>query len=218
MINAGVPGWNLENALAYLQTEGLKFDPDLILLDLTLVNDIKGKSALLSLEQPATIEWLRANTYFWPFLTVQLRWMQARAEGNNRIDVINPPSNPEKYFPTDPASEQWTKFWDQVIAINQVARTNNIPLVLLIIPLEYQVLDENYPTVAQELLLAKATEAGIPAIDILPTFRNACQEKPGGKCYREDRYLFADVWMHPSAFGHKLAATEIEEALSGMLP
>jgi hypothetical protein len=40
VINAGVPGWNLENALAYLQAEGLKYEPDLILLDLTIVNDI----------------------------------------------------------------------------------------------------------------------------------------------------------------------------------
>ena len=32
VINAGVPGWNLENELAYLQAEGLKYEPDLILL------------------------------------------------------------------------------------------------------------------------------------------------------------------------------------------
>ena len=73
VINAGVPGWNLENAFAYLQAEGLKYEPDLILLGLTIANDIKGESALLADNQPALIRWLRSNTYFWPFLTVQLR-------------------------------------------------------------------------------------------------------------------------------------------------
>ena len=58
VINAGVPGWNLDNALAYLQAEGLKYEPDLILLDLTIANDINGKSALLADNQPALLKWL----------------------------------------------------------------------------------------------------------------------------------------------------------------
>lgn len=214
VINAGVPGWNLENALAYLQAEGLKYEPDLLVLGLTLSNDIKGKSALLADNQPAAIKWLRSNTYFWPFLTVQLRWMNARAEGRDRIDVIDPPTDPDKYFPTDPKAEQWKEFWSQVSAINHLAEENDIPVVLVIFPLEFQVLDESYPTLPQEIFIAKAEEAGIQAIDPLPAFRQACQDRPGGVCQLEDRYLFADVWMHPSAAGHKLIAVELEEFLT----
>jgi lysophospholipase L1-like esterase len=218
VINAGVPGWNLENALAYLQAEGLKYEPDLILLDLTTANDIKGKSALLQRNQPALIEWLRANTYFWPFLTIQLRWLEARAAGQKRIDVIDPPAEPEKYFPTDPEDEQWTKIWNDVLAINGLAAEKDIPVVVILFPLEFQVLNESYPTMPQEILMVKAGEAGIPLIDLLPSFRQACQQKPGGACIREDRYLFADVWMHPSAYGHKVVASEIEMVLAGILP
>jgi hypothetical protein len=209
VINAGVPGWNLENALAYLQAEGLKYEPDLILLGVTLTNDIYGKSALLADNKPGLIRWLRANTYFWPFLTVQLRWLEARAEGRGRIDVIDPPTNPDRYFPPDSGAEQWKKFWNQVSAINRLAREKDVPVVLVIFPLEYQVVDESYPTIPQELLTAKAAEAGIPALDLLPTFRQACRQKPGGACQLEDRYLFADVWMHPSTFGHKLTADKL---------
>ena len=218
VINAGVPGWNLENALAYLQAEGLKYEPDLVLLDLTTANDIKGKSALLADNRPALIEWLRANTYFWPFLTVQLRWLEARAEGQERIDVIDPPTNPDKYFPLDPQAENWTKVWNWVLAINRMARENNALVVLILFPLEFQVLDESYPTLPQELLTAKAAEAGIPVLDLLPAFRQACQEKPGGACHLEDRYLFADVWMHPSAYGHQITAAEVETILTQLLP
>jgi hypothetical protein len=214
VINAGVPGWNLENALAYLQAEGLKYEPDLIVLGLTIANDIKGKSALLADNQPAPIKWLRSNTYFWPFLTVQLRWMEARSQGLERIDVIDPPTDPDKYFPSDPESKQWKEFWNLVSAINRLARENNVPVVVVIFPLEFQVIDDGYSTLAQELLTAKAAEAGIPELELLPTFQQACHEKPGGACQLEDRYLFADVWMHPSAYGHELTAVELKALLT----
>lgn len=214
VVNAGVPGWNLENALAYLQAEGLNYEPDLILLGLTLTNDIKGDSALLADNQQPLLNWLRSNTYFWPFLTVQLRWLEARAEGRERIDVIDPPTDPDKYFPPDPEAEQWNEFWNQVSAINRLAGEKDVPVALIIFPLEFQVIDESYPTLPQELLIAKATEARIPVIDPLPSFRQACLQKPGGACQLEDRYLFADVWMHPSADGHNLIADELESFLT----
>ena len=217
VINAGVPGWNLENALAYLQAEGLKYEPDLILLGLTMSNDIKGDSALLAENYPAPLKWLRSHTYFWPFLTVQLRWLEARAEGRERIDVIDPPTNPDKYFPRDPEAQQWNEFWNLVSEINRVAAEKDVPVALIIFPLEFQVIDESYPTLPQEIFMAKAAEAGIPALDILPGFRQACLEKPGSACQLEDRYLFADVWMHPSAEGHKLIADELVVFLTRMV-
>jgi hypothetical protein len=209
VINAGVPGWNLANALAYLQAEGLKYEPDLILLDLTLTNDIKGDSALLANNQPAPIQWLRDNTYFWPFLTIQFRWMQARNNGRERIDVIDPPTEPDKYFPLNPEAEQWTEVWGWIAEINRLAVENDAPMGLIVFPLEFQVLDGDYPTVAQEVLTARAAEATIPLLDLLPAFRQACLAKPGGACHLEDRYLFADVWMHPSAYGHEITAAEL---------
>ena len=78
-------------------------------------------------------------------------------------------------------------------------------------------LDENYSTVPQELLTERTAEAGIPVLDLLSAFQQACQEKPGGVCYLEDRYLFADVWMHPSTYGHELTAAEIEMFLDEVL-
>lgn len=217
VINAGVPGWNLENELAYMHAEGLNYEPDLVLLDLTIVNDIYGRSALQAQNRPAPIEWLRANTYFWPFLTVQLRWLEARAKGHERIDVIDPPKKPESYFPLNPEDDQWTQVWNSVLSINRLSRENRAHLVLILFPLEFQVLDENFSTLPQELLAAKAAESDIPVLDLLPAFRQACREKPGSPCRLEDRYLFADVWMHPSAFGHKLVADELNQSLPWLL-
>jgi len=217
VINAGVPGWNLENALAYLQAKGLEYEADLVLLDVTIVNDVYGQSALVAHDRPGPIEWLRANTYFWPFLTIQLRWLEARAEGRERIGVIDPPTRPESYFPLDPEAERWAEVWDSVLAIERLARENGALVVLILFPLEFQVLDESYSTLPQDMFAARSAEAGIPVLDLLPSFRQACLEKPGGECRREDRYLFADVWMHPSAYGHELTAAELEVFLTEML-
>ena len=210
VINAGVPGWNLENALAYLQAEGLKYEPDLVVLDLTIANDINGKSALLAGNDPKPLRWLSDHTYFWPFLQSQAAWAKARAQGKDRVDTIDPPTNPAKYFPLDPEAERWNKIWNHVLAIKRLAGDHDIPIVLIVFPLEFQVLDESFPTLAQEILTARAAEAGIPVLDLLPTFQQACREKPGGACQLEDRYLFADVWMHPSAYGHEVTAVELE--------
>ena len=218
VINAGVPGWNLDNELAYLQAEGLNYEPDLILLDMTIANDINGKSALLTGNGPGLFRWLSDHTYSWPFLQSQAAWAKARAQGRDRVDTIDPPTNPAKYFPLDPQSDRWTERWNSIMDINRLAGENNARLVLVLFPLEFQVLDENYSSLPQNFMTDKATEADIPVLDLLPAFRKACQEKPGGECQLEDRYLFADVWMHPSAYGHSVTATELEEVLAGMPP
>lgn len=217
VINAGVPGWNLENASAYLEAEGLKYEPDLILLDLTIPNDINGKSALLTGNDPGPFRWLSDNTYFWPFLHSQASWMKARAEGKDRVDTINPPSNPAKYFPLDPDAARWDERWSSILEIDRLATENDAHLILIFFPLEFQVLDARYPTLPQEIFSARAAEAGILALDLLPAFQKACLEKPGGPCQLEDRYLFADVWMHPSAYGHQLVADELATFLSPIL-
>lgn len=217
VINTGVPGWNLENALAYLQAEGLKYEPDLILLDVTIANDINGKSALLAGNDPEPFRWLNDHTYFWPFLQSQASWAKARAQGRDRVDTIDPPTNPAKYFPLDPEADRWDERWNSVLEINRLAGENNARVVLILFPLEFQVFDESYSTLPQEIFLDKAAQAAIPALDPLPAFRQACLEKPGGACHLEDRYLFADVWMHPSAEGHKLIADELEAFLTRMI-
>jgi hypothetical protein len=63
------------------------------------------------------------------------------------------------------------------------------------------------------VLSDRAEEAGIDVVDLLPAFRRACEEKPEAACRLEDRYLFADVWMHPSALGNELTAAEILAAI-----
>lgn len=209
VINAGVPGWNPLNELAYLQAVGIRYQPDVILLDMTIVNDIYGGSALEAQNRSALVEWFRANTYFWPFLTIQLKTMQAKGEGRDQIDIIDPPTKAASYFPLDSTAEQWDRIWRSILEMKALADAQNAQFLLILFPLEFQVLDEDFSILPQEVLAAKAAEDEIFVLDLLSVFRQACEEKPNRSCELEDRYLFADVWMHPSPLGHKLTATEI---------
>lgn len=206
VINAGVPGWNLENELAWLIAEGLELHPDAVILDLTLVNDIYGENALDRNNRPAPVEWLDAHSYLFPFIRVQTQFLESRLQGRERIPVLSPPTNARSYFPLDAAAERWDELWDLILEIERAAASQGIPLVLVMFPLEFQVIDDGFPTTPQQVFLARAGEAGIPIVDLLAVFRKACAEKPDGPCELEDRYLFADLWMHPSPLGHRLTA------------
>lgn len=216
VINAGVPGWNLENELSFLQAEGMKYNPDLVILEITLPNDIFGDSALVA-QRPGFIDFLRAHTNFWPFLTIQMRWIEARAQGHDRIPVIDPPHFAAAYFPEDPAHAKWDEITGLVGAMESHLEAAGIPMLVVLFPIEDQVFDPTFSTVPQEVLMGWMAEAQIPAVDLLPAYQAACAAKPGGPCTLEDRYLFADVWMHPSPLGNEIAAQQIAEALAEMV-
>ena len=213
VINAGVPGWNPENYLAFLKSEGLKYEPDLIVLDLTLVNDIFGQNALERQDRGGIGELLRNNTHIWPFMSIQMQWLRARSNGNDRISVIDPPTEARSYFPLTADDERWDAIWEPISEMNAIAEENNIPFVLLLFPLEHQVINPDFPRIPQEVFSARADQQNIPVIDLLPVYMEACETKAGAPCELEDRYLFADVWMHPSTLGHEITAQTIIDAL-----
>ena len=218
VINAGVPGWNLENELAYLMAEGYKYDPDLVLLDLTIVNDIYGKNATAPNERPAIIEWMRSNTHLWPFISIQVQWIEARADGKERISVIDPPVKPDSYFPSNPESEKWSEITGLIRRMNEFAGQNQMDFMVILFPLEHQVVDPGYSTLPQEVLARDFTDSGIAYIDLLDSYREACYSNPEDPCALEDYSLFADVWMHPSRLGNQITAGEILEAISPYIP
>lgn len=207
VINAGVPGWRPESEWAYLQAEGIKYEPDMIVLDLTVANDIYGRSAITQDKHPV-FDWLRDHTYFWPFLSLQYQEAKARAQGKARILILEPPTDPTYYFPPSSEAGEWDELNFYLTEIHKIASERKIPFILVLFPLEHQVVDPTFPTLPQAILYEREKD-GIHVIDLLPPFVEACNDKPGGKCKLEDRYLFADLWMHPSALGHRITAENI---------
>jgi hypothetical protein len=79
VVNASVSGWGTDDELTYLTRHGIRFQPDLVLVGMTLHNDVES----LSLQRPKRVI---SNGEFgpWPgprFLSAPARPAQGAADG-----------------------------------------------------------------------------------------------------------------------------------------
>lgn len=208
VINAGIPAWNLEAERNFLLQEGFDYQPDLVILDVTVVNDIYGGGPDIS-ENQSLFQWLRDQTYSWPFLTTQMRFLIARQAGPEAIPVLNPPKNPEAYYPLSVDDPIWNEFWGFIEEMHRASQQREIPFMIVVFPTAMQLNSEDHPDVPQRVLTTRAYEAGVEIIDLLTPYENTCDAADSDSCEGYINLLFSDVWMHPNALGHKLAAQEI---------
>lgn len=214
VINAGVPGWTLEDERNFLTEEGLEYEPDLVLLDITLVNDIYGQR-FQSRQQSSIFNWLRDKTYSWPFFTTQVRFLMAKSWGPEAIPVLNPPRDASAYFPLDDESPLWKKTWTLVQEMNRLSRINNVEFMVIVFPTALQLNDASHPNLPQKIFGEFARQDEIRLIDPLPVFKEACEMGGPGACDGYRNLLFQDVWMHPSPLGHRLVSELVLERLNG---
>jgi hypothetical protein len=75
VINAGVSGWGTDDELRYLTSYGLKWRPDLVLVAMTLHNDISDnlREEWHTIRGGALIEQIRPRTSFLPYQIVRLK-------------------------------------------------------------------------------------------------------------------------------------------------
>jgi hypothetical protein len=208
VINAGIPGWNLESERNFLLQEGLRFQPDLVLLDLTIVNDIYGKGPAVS-DNYTIFQFLRDNTYGWPFLTTQIRFLLAQQLGPEAFPVLNPPRNASAYYPLDENSPVWDDIWALIDEMKQASEEQGVEFMIIAFPTAFQLNSAKHPDVPQQVIKQRANMAGIDFVDLLPTYQSICNEAPANACEGYENLLFADVWMHPNSLGHQIAAQEI---------
>lgn len=208
VINAGIPTWNLESEANFLLQYGLGYEPDLVLLDLTVVNDIYGRGPSLS-ERPSLFGWLRDNSYGWPFLTTQVRFLLANYRGPEAIPVLNPPKEASAYYPLNADHPVWDKIWNQISEIRDAAHGAGTRFAIVVFPTALQLNSSGHPDLPQRVMGDRANAQDVALIDLLPAYREACEAAGENACEGYENLLFADVWMHPNEFGHRLAADEI---------
>ncbi len=211
VINAGIPTWNLEAERNFLLQEGLSYQPDLIVLDVTIVNDIKGAGPSPPSESASLFDWLRDNSYSWAFIRTQMQYLQAGTRGPEAIPVLNPPQQAAKYFPLEEDDPLWDEIWGYIAEMAQAAQANDVEFVIIAFPTAFQLNSANHPHVPQQVLRARAQGADIPFIDLLPVYEAECENAGKALCEGYENHLFADVWMHPNVLGNTLAAQEIEK-------
>jgi len=221
VINAGVPAYNLGNELAYLKEYGIRYQPDLVIVGFCVLNDADGVQAVYArngniasvpLDSPfaptdaggvvARIKgFLRRKSYLYHFVTQQYGMLRSRWRKSSQTSdtALRWP------FPLKKEDELWERITSQILEMQDVAEEHGAGLLLVIFPVEAQVMSEDAPLVPQEVLVDFAQRIGIPVVDPLPVFRG-----------HESSLVFTDEFSHPSVLGHRLVAEEVFNILQGM--
>jgi hypothetical protein len=213
VITVAVPGWTPTMAHNYLLDQGLALEPDLVILAVTVVNDIYGSGPQVSRDGSVT-DWLRDNTHAWPVLTTQARLLLARTLDPRFLPVLNPPRSAQAYYPLDEDDPRWASLLDPVVDIQQACEELGIPFLVVIFPTAMQVNEEAHPDLPQQMLEDLGLQLEMQVVDLLPAYRQECSRVGPEKCTGLENHLFADVWMHPSNIGHELAAQALSSAVS----
>lgn len=198
VINYGVPGASTA-VEARLVKHALKyFDPDLILLEVTL-NDPElkdyhqthpevGKFGQLRLEHPIFRHW--KSLAFFVTRLYNLRSHQQYIKYFE--DLFDQP-------------ETWENFAGSASLIQKMAEVRNVKIAAVVFPLFFRSLGDDYPFVRIHRKINEYFQTlGVPLLDLLPAFRNMEPEK---------LQEMADLDPHPNEIAARVAADEIYEWL-----
>lgn len=214
-INGGVDGWSTINELAWLKAEGVRYDPDLVLLMFYTGNDpgenfdrLKAvKRATGGLEDD-TSTWLRdlrrtlaqSSALYSVFETGVIAKLTPQADTGDQLD----PSVIQKRRSMDPdrKARGWEMSGSLIKQMREHCADRRIGLVVVGIPtLE---LVEN-PDRDLTPIVAIGQQAGAPVFELAEPFRAAAASSTEDLYYPKDR--------HWTALGHDLAADVVASAL-----
>ncbi|MDP8246956.1 MAG: GDSL-type esterase/lipase family protein [Candidatus Tritonobacter lacicola] len=174
VINAGIPAYEINRELALLKELGIKFSPDLVILQFQIMDpygaieyahwkrtgvlgeeDNAGQKLWLpKLDLSATTELLR----FLSYEVIRLLDLKKTPKGALHAKVYTPRDN-----------KAWELYKQVLTKMVEFTREQKIPIILLVLPDKIQLYSgSNKP---QRILKQYCAEQGIPVIDILPELK-----------------------------------------------
>ena len=124
--------------------------------------------------------------------------------------------------------------WDMVLSylgkIHEVATSNHIPLVLMIFPDTFQLMDKGYQ-IPQQILKDYAQQAGIEVIDFTPIFEDLIYDRTVVGFLRGHDFSYAQIQGlhekqirkyfldgdHYTFDGHKIVASKLYEYVQRLI-
>lgn len=159
VINAGVSGWGTDDGLRYLTEYGLDYEPDLIVVAMTLHNDVSDNlreywhtaaDGQLVDQQREPIPWFTYKTLqLKAFLAVRLQLVQLwrQVTHGREMETISQDLNTHvvQLF-REPPPQRIDFGWELTHLLfermQEVATGNSAQLAVVLLPLEYQLSDE----------------------------------------------------------------------------
>jgi lysophospholipase L1-like esterase len=219
-VNSGVSGYSTWQEAAYLEKEGLRYAPDLVVVVFVL-NDVTERLELLrfggywegwQLSRSPTSRVARllrrsSIVYFSRKLGGRLRFGADVRQGARAAEVLDVRSLVER--PGDPRVRE---AWDTALAdlgrIVATGKTRGIPVALVVTPFTFQLAEPELPPAPQQILARWARERSVPFLDLLPPLRAVVSDKhlaPG--------HLFIDH-CHLTVVGHDVVAQLVADWLA----
>jgi hypothetical protein len=225
VMNASVSGWGTDDELKYLTSYGRRFKPDLIVVAMTLYNDVSDnlrerfhtvRDGALVAKPPTRASfvdytiiqlkgWLASRFQIWQLVTRARRLRETKIEAQQLSTHVN-----GLFLPSDARMARGLELTTLLLErMRAIATEDGGRVVLVLIPLGVQLSDQQFAEFAggaagaqldrpQRELKRIADRAGIEVIDLLPAFREWATA--GGAAL----YLARDGhWDRP---GHRLAA------------
>ena len=175
VINAGVSGWGTDDELTYFTRRGIKYRPDLILVAMTLHNDVSDnlreeyhefRNGRIE-QRPVTLmswgsfailkvkEWMASHSHIYQ---VVLRAKRANWVSTEAQNLESHVGSLLRRVPSDRIRAGWEMTRQLLQKMSQAADTINAPVVVMLLPLSVQV----YPETAKDFLAS----SGLKQTDI----------------------------------------------------
>lgn len=222
VINSGVNGYSPWQEALYLEKEGIKYHPDLVVVTFVL-NDVTHKFGLtrfggtgegweLSHSYSSFFEWLADHSgiaYFARRISARIRFGSNVQQGAQRKETLNVRSLVD--FPQrDDVKEAWKLTLQDMDRIIDLCRGHDIPLLLVISPWRFQLEEDVTEWLPQKIVSDHARTRGVPVIDLLPGLIAEMKQR-GGKpveCLKNGDSC------HFSAFGCQLVADQVSKYIA----
>jgi lysophospholipase L1-like esterase len=207
-VNAGVDGYSPWQEYEYLKSEGLRYQPNLVVVSFVL-NDVTEKGWLDRWQFQSTGDnrstpfdelVTRSNVlYFVRIIGAMMRFGSNVQQGALKAQTLyighltNHPDRPEVH-------KAWEAALEDLGEILSTCKEHHIPVILVVFPFAFQLDNVKALSAPQRIVCNFARKDNIPVIDLLPVLDEHIKAR-GTK--PEDYFLDE---LHPSALGSSLVA------------
>jgi lysophospholipase L1-like esterase len=207
-VNAGVDGYSPRQECAYLTSEGLRYQPDLVVVSFVL-NDVTEEGWLDGWQFQSTRDnreslfgelAARSNIlYFVRMIGARMRFGNDIQRGARKAETLY--IGHLAYYPDRPeVQEAWRITLEDLGKIFNACRRHHIPVMLLVFPYMFQFDNAAALSTPQRIVCNFAKENSIPVIDLLPVL-DEHMKITGTK---PEDYFLDD--LHPSPLGSRVVA------------
>jgi hypothetical protein len=202
------PGLNAVQQASRLESEGLAYGPDVVVLAWVL-NDSEDEDAA---EARRASDWVEEaqqepsamEAFLDGSALVRLVRTRVRATRENRERIQNFQSMYADDYPG------WLAARKALRTVGGVCREEGVPLVVGIFPLFGNPLDDTYPFATEHAKVAQvASESGAKVVDLLPQYRGLRWELLVVDGPRDE---------HPNEIAHRIAAQALVRAVDDVVP